>query len=297
MKLHFRFRHLLFFCFSLLFVVSCSTKNNDSSTNCTTSSKPVNEINDSGEGVANMQLAETPPSIKDCFLAISEEYLEIPAKFRRTMVNNYKKRDVLVQEQQFKIDTKPVKYEYETDYLNEYFGYMMFSVFNEDREVNYFLRYFADSSQDGRSYVGLSKIMTEDKQKQGSFVFLVQDDKKLSFADSLFPNITLRNFADENRIADLELSPEQISHPPLLVWMPQKNNKIGVDLNVNAFGEKKTAVKNACRLTHLDVFFDEGKFRLTEARKAVEKKPGVEKKATKKKAVAKKKVTKKRRHR
>lgn len=253
----------------LLFIFACSTKTEKQKSTFDTASKPLDSITDSGTGVATMLFGNAKPTVKDCFLAMSEQYLSIPAKFRRTMLNNYKHRDVIVQMQQLKDDTKPEKYEYETDHIDEKRGYMMFSVFNDNKEANYFLRYFVDSTENGHHAIGLSKIVSENDQKKGSFVFLLQDKKSLIYSDSLFPKITLRNFIDEKRIAALALTKEQIEQPPLLVWMPQKNNIIGIDLQFSAFAEKKESVKAACKRTHIDVIFENGVFRLPEVKKTI----------------------------
>lgn len=254
---------------SLLFLFACSTKKEKEKTLFDTASKPIDSIADAGIGVADMRFSTNSPTVKDCFLAISEQYLSIPAKFRRTMVNNYAHRDVIVQQQQLKGDEKPEKYEYETDHIDEKRGYMMFSVFNDNKEANYFLRYFVDSSENGHHAIGLSRIISQKDQKRGSFVFLLQDKKTILYSDSLFPQITLRNFVTEKKIASLGLTAEQIEHPPLLVWMPQKNNKIGIDLNLAAFEEKKEMVKAACQRSHLDVLFEKGAFYFPEVKKPI----------------------------
>lgn len=258
-----------FFYILIISLIACTSKTEKQKSTFDTASKPIDSIADSGAGVANMLFATAKPTVKDCFLAMSEQYLSIPAKFRRTMLNNYKHRDVIVQMQQLKDDTKPEKYEYETDHIDEKRGYMMFSVFNDNKEANYFLRYFVDSTQRGHNMVGLSKIVTENDQKKGSFVFLLQDKKSLIYTDSIFPKITLRNFIDEKRLAALTLTNEQIEQPPLLLWMPQKNNTIGIDLQFAAFADKKESVKAACKRTHIDVVFENGVFRFPEVKKTI----------------------------
>ncbi len=268
--------------FLFLFIFACSSKKEKEKPAFDTASKPIDSISDSGAGVADMRFTTASPTVKDCFLAMSEQYLSIPSKFRRTMLNNYAHRDVIVQFQQLKEDTKPEKYEYETDHIDEKKGYMMFSVFNDKREANYFLRYFVDSTGNGQHVVGLSKIVSENELKKGTFVFLAQNKKTLLYSDSLFPHITLRNFVEEKRIAALNLTNEEIAQPPLLVWMPQRNNTIGIDLNLTAFGTKKETVKAACKRTHLDIFFENGAFRLPEIKQPV--------------FVKKKVIRKKRRH-
>ena len=198
------------------------------------------------------------PTIKDVFLALSEEYLPIPKSFRLQMLENYEIRDILRQKHKTQADSDSLLYDFEIDNLDSLRDYIMFSVFNKEKEVNYFLRYFRDTSDAPSSVIGLSKIETQNKKRSGSYLFLAQTDSLLSMEESLFPPITLTDFIEERYLQKLNLDAEAINHPPLLIWMPNRGEKVGIDLNLDAFGDPKSAVKSSCRRTHLDINWNRG---------------------------------------
>lgn len=202
-----------------------------------------------------MRFPSGKPTIKDCFLALKESLLPIPVAYRIQMLNNYEIRDVLQKSQQLPGDSQTRVYHYEIDDLDSTRDYMMFSVFNGEREQNYFLRYFRDTTGFDSHAVGLSLLETQKGKRRGSAKFVIQEDAKLFELDTLFPKISLRDFMDDAQIEKLKLSPEQTEQPEVLIWLPGKRNRsrIGVDLNVEAFGDRKTEVKNACRRTNLSV--------------------------------------------
>lgn len=200
----------------------------------------------------NIMISDNP-DIKDCFLSLSESALNLPVSYRLQMLQNYEIRDILRHKQKMDGDNDSLIYDFEIDHLDSIRDYMMFSVFNDDREINYFLRYFRDTTDSPSHVIGLSKIEKKGKIRNGGHLFLAQTDSLIAKEDSLFPVITLRDFIEERLIQKLSLTPEEIENPPLLVWMPNKGEKIGIDLNLDGFGDKKTAVKSSCRRTHIDV--------------------------------------------
>lgn len=193
------------------------------------------------------------PNIKDCFLSLDENYLNLPLPYRFQMIENYEIRDILRHKQKMEGDNDSLMYDFEIDNLDSLRDYMMFSVFNDNREINYFLRYFRDTTESPSHVIGLSRIEKNGKIRMGGHLFLAQTDSLIAKEDSLFPVITLRDFIEERLIQRLNLSPEEIENPPILVWMPNKGEKIGIDLNLDGFGDKKSAVKSSCRRTHLDI--------------------------------------------
>lgn len=234
-----------------------------------------------------MSFPSEKPSIKDCFLALKESLLPIPVAYRIQMLNNYEIRDVLQKSQRLQGDSQARVYHYEIDDLDSTKDYMMFSVFNDEREQNYFLRYFRDTTGFDSHAVGLSLLETHKGKRRGSAKFVIQEDAKLFELDTLFPKISLRDFMDEAQIEKLKLTANQIEQPELLIWLPgvRKNDRsrIGVDLNVEAFGDRKTEVKNACRRTNLSVhwigrfFVKEGMPAPVAKPKAAQKKPAPKK--------------------
>ncbi len=191
--------------------------------------------------------------VKDCFIGLSENYLPIPSLYRLQMLDNYEIRDIFRQKLKMEGETDSSTYDFEIDNLDSLRGYMMFSVFKENKEMNYFLRYFSDTTENPSSVVGISQIIKRDGLKSGKCFFLSVVDSLIVPEDSLFPNISLRDFIEEKNLERLNLAPELINSPPLLVWMPYKGDKVGIDLNIDALGEKKSLVKAACRRTHLEV--------------------------------------------
>lgn len=223
------------------------------------------KIKDSVEliNVGKMQLFSDEPNVKDCFLAINEAYLPIPAAYRIQMLEDYDIRDVLQQSQQLAGDKQATTYNYEIDNLDSLNDYMMFSVFNDDREINYFLRYFRDSTENEAHAIGLSRIEKRNNNKEGKYVFLAQIEDTLTVIDSLFPIVTMRDFMDEKHFATLNLSESEINQPNILVWLPSRRQKaastIGVELCLDMM-KRQTEVKNLCRRTKFDVKWGAGVF-------------------------------------
>jgi hypothetical protein len=223
------------------------------------------KIKDSVEliNVGKMQLFSDEPNVKDCFLAINEAFLPIPAAYRIQMLEDYDIRDVLQQSQQLAGDKQAITYNYEIDNLDSLKDYMMFSVFNDYREINYFLRYFRDSTENEAHAIGLSRIEKWNNRKEGKYVFLAQIADTLAVIDSLFPNVTMRDFMDEKHFASLNLSESEINQPNILVWLPSRRQKsastVGVELCLDMV-KKATEVKSLCRRTQFDVKWGAGVF-------------------------------------
>lgn len=248
----------------LLFCIACVKKEKKKSIAANIVTQII--IKDSADliNIGKMQFFSDAPNVKDCFLAINEQFLPIPAAYRLQMLEDYDIRDVLQHPQKLHGDEDSKTYNYEIDNLDSLNDYMMFSIFNDEREMNYFLRYFRDTSENEANAIGLACIDKYKGIKKGSHVFLAQTADTLELIDSLFPKVTMRDFMDETQMNRLHLSEDNIQNPNVLVWVPSKRKKdntiIGVELCFDAFGDKKTEVKSACRRTKLDVKWEEGEF-------------------------------------
>jgi hypothetical protein len=252
----------LIFIVSLLYLSNCHFGKKNS-TEDTSAIDSIYVDKDEIAHTGKMNFFTDAPNVKTCFLALDTVALPIPPAFRLQMLKDYPIRSTFHQLQSWGNEKNMQKFEYEIDNYDSLHEYLMFSIFNKEREINFFLRYFKDSTENENHAVGISRIeiLRNTRRKSCKYSFFEQDDSVLVAGDSIFPPITLRDFiADNLLVRHSFLEEKDIASPPLLVWMPQMGNQIGVDLNTEGFEKNSAAIKQSCRRTHLHVDWEEGIF-------------------------------------
>lgn len=197
--------------------------------------------------------------IISAFKQIETAILPIPLALRPRLLHNYDGRLLLTIPVFDVASHDSIRYDCEIDYLDEKKGFMMFSLLHEKQEINFYLRFFFDSTENHQHVIALTRLNKSATPISSAYkIYTTGDTTQQDSVSTL--SFTMSDFMDEKFFEKLALSPEQIMHPEVILWLPQKGNVLNAQLNLDAFGDKKSAVKSALKREKINVRWEAGAF-------------------------------------